>query len=127
MKTVVKHTQSLVKKGKETANGLFEFGLAFTLLGQSETSSLGSALTLVGHTADSLSVLSAEQAEMENEKFENPLIDYIRIIGSVKAALQQRKDKLVSYSAATSELAAKKIALQKIQGVAGKEVRGNRA
>eukprot|EP00519_Triparma_laevis_P015372 CAMPEP_0182491636 /NCGR_PEP_ID=MMETSP1321-20130603/986_1 /TAXON_ID=91990 /ORGANISM="Bolidomonas sp., Strain RCC1657" /LENGTH=310 /DNA_ID=CAMNT_0024693923 /DNA_START=217 /DNA_END=1146 /DNA_ORIENTATION=- len=115
MKTVVKHTQSLVKKGKETATGLFEFGLAFTLLGQSEASSLGSALTLVGHTADSLSVLSAEQAEMENEKFENPMIDYIRIIGSVKEALGERKKKLVSYSTSVQELSARKSTLEKAQ------------
>ena len=94
MKTVVKHTQSLVRKGKETANGLYEFGLAFTLLGHSESDSLGSALTQVGHTADSLAVLSAQQAEMENEKFEDPLIDYIRLIASVKSALKQREAKV---------------------------------
>eukprot|EP00518_Triparma_eleuthera_P005059 CAMPEP_0182465218 /NCGR_PEP_ID=MMETSP1319-20130603/9062_1 /TAXON_ID=172717 /ORGANISM="Bolidomonas pacifica, Strain RCC208" /LENGTH=391 /DNA_ID=CAMNT_0024664911 /DNA_START=24 /DNA_END=1195 /DNA_ORIENTATION=- len=121
MKTVIKHTQSLVKKGKETANGLYEFGLAFTLLGHSESSSLGAALTQVGHTADSLAVLSAQQAEMENAKFEDPLVDYVRLIASVKAALKQRESKLVSYSAASTDLAAKKAALGKVSGVPGKE------
>jgi len=121
MKVVVKHTQSLVKKGRETATGLFEFGLAFTLLGQSEEDDLGGALTQVGHTADSLSVLSTTQAEMESKQFESPLIDYIRLIGSVKAALKQRENKLVSFSAATADLTGKRSSLAKVQGVAGKE------
>ncbi|GMI31985.1 hypothetical protein TrRE_jg5157 [Triparma retinervis] len=121
MKVVVKHTQSLVKKGRETATGLFEFGLAFTLLGQSEDDDLGGALTQVGHTADSLSVLSTTQAEMECKQFESPLVDYIRLIGSVKAALKQRENKLVSFSAATADVASKKASLTKVQGVAGKE------
>mmetsp|Transcript_11063 Transcript_11063/g.22693 ORF Transcript_11063/g.22693 Transcript_11063/m.22693 type:complete len:418 (+) Transcript_11063:2-1255(+) len=121
MKVVVKHTQSLVKKGRETATGLFEFGLAFTLLGQSEDDALGGALTQVGHTADSLSVLSTTQAEMESKQFESPLIDYIRLISSVKAALKQRENKLVSFSAATADLVNKKASLAKVQGVPGKE------
>ena len=62
---VHKHTQGLVRRSRDLANGLFEFGLAFTLLGQSEQGVLENALTEVGHTADKLSVLAAEQAEKE--------------------------------------------------------------
>lgn len=36
---VQKHTGTLIKKGRETSNALFEFGLAVTLLGQSEVRS----------------------------------------------------------------------------------------
>ncbi len=121
MKNVVQHTSSLVKKGKETANGLFEFGLAFTLLGQSETDALGGALTQMGHTADTLSVLSAEQAEKESSSFEDPMVDYIRLIASVKSALSKRHDKRVTYSTCISDLNSKQTALAKVQGVPGKE------
>ena len=65
---VHKHTQGLVRRSRDLANGLFEFGLAFTLLGQSEQGVLEYALTEVGHTADKLSVLAAEQAEKEARK-----------------------------------------------------------
>jgi len=121
MKNVVQHTTSLVKKGKETANGMFEFGLAFTLLGQSEEDQLGTALTQMGHTADTLSVLSLEQAEKEGASFEDPMVDYIRLIASVKTALAKRHDKRVTYSTCLAEVAAKQGALAKVQGAAGKE------
>merc|ERR1719399_799018 len=87
---VAKHTSLLIRRQRETANGLFEFGLAFTLLGQSETGGLGTALTQMGHSADRLSCLSAEEAEKEALNFEEPLNDYIRIVGAAKAALNQR-------------------------------------
>ena len=47
-----KHTQELIKRNRGMANGLFEFGLAFTLLGQSESDALGNALAQLGHCAD---------------------------------------------------------------------------
>ena len=34
MQNVAKHTGLLVKSGKEMSQGLFDFGLAFTMLGQ---------------------------------------------------------------------------------------------
>ena len=47
MSGVSKHTAALVKHNRAMANALFEFGQAFTWLGQSEGDSLGSALTQV--------------------------------------------------------------------------------
>merc|ERR1712176_995012 len=73
MKNVSTQASGLVRKGKEIANGLFEFGLAFNLLGQSEADALGDALCNMGETADKLSVLSAEHAEKEMSQFEEPL------------------------------------------------------
>mmetsp|Transcript_25646 Transcript_25646/g.59177 ORF Transcript_25646/g.59177 Transcript_25646/m.59177 type:complete len:411 (-) Transcript_25646:389-1621(-) len=121
MKTVATHTSVLVRKGKEVANGLFEFGLAFTLLGQSEADSLGGALTQVGHTADTLSVLSAEQADKEAAKFEEPLIDYIKLIQALKHALHKRQEKRVSYSTYLGTVAEKQNQVHKYHGVFGKE------
>jgi sorting nexin-1/2 len=121
MKNVVTHTSSLVKKGKETANGLFEFGLAFTLLGQSESDDLGAALTQMGHTADTLSVLASTHSEQETENFEDPMVDYIRLIASVKAALAKRHDKKVTLSTVLADVTGKQASLAKLQGVPGKE------
>jgi sorting nexin-1/2 len=47
MQGVSKHTSSLVKQNRAMANALFEFGQAFTWLGQSEGDGLGAALTQV--------------------------------------------------------------------------------
>lgn len=45
MTSVSKHTNALVKHNRAMANALFEFGQAFTWLGQSEGDALGAALT----------------------------------------------------------------------------------
>jgi len=137
LKNVVQHSSNLVKKGKEVANGLFEFGLAFTLLGQSETgtvtstnapsgataqsSALGTALTQMGHTADTLSVLSAEQSEKELEGFEEPLTDYIRLLTSVRNAIGVRSSKRHVLSVAIRDLGTLQGNMAKIENVPGKE------
>mmetsp|Transcript_25951 Transcript_25951/g.51732 ORF Transcript_25951/g.51732 Transcript_25951/m.51732 type:complete len:443 (+) Transcript_25951:234-1562(+) len=121
MKNVAQHTSVLVRKGKELANGLFEFGLAFTLLGQSEADSLGGALTQVGHTADTLSVLSADQADKEAAKFEEPLIDYIKLIQALKHALAKRQEKRVTYSTNLANVSEKQNLVNKYNGIFGKE------
>jgi len=115
MKNVVQHSSSLVRKGKEIANGLFEFGLAFNLLGQSEADALGDALGKMGETADRLSVLSAENAEKELQQFEEPLQDYIKMISSVKDALQRRSERRLTYSTRLSEMESKQSALAKLR------------
>jgi sorting nexin-1/2 len=65
MKNVQLQASGLVKKGKEIANGLFEFGLAFNVLGQSEADDLGHSLTKMGMAADELSAVSMEHSEKE--------------------------------------------------------------
>ena len=115
MKSVQQQASALVKKGKETANGLFEFGLAFTLLGQSEADTLGSALGKVGDAADSLSKLSAEQAGKEFSKFEEPLQDYIKSINAVKLALHRRHKNRLAYTTCLSEVSNKQSSLQKLR------------
>ena len=58
----------------------------------------------MGQAADTLSVLSAEHAERESTKFEYPLIDYIRLISSVKSALAKRQEKRITYSTCVNDL-----------------------
>jgi len=56
-----KHAHGLTKRAREIADGLFEFGVSLTLLGQSEENeSLQTGLCHVGHCSDKLSVLAAE-------------------------------------------------------------------
>jgi sorting nexin-1/2 len=123
MKNVSQQASGLVRKGKEIANGLFEFGLAFNLLGQSEADALGDALGKVGETADRLSVLSADQAAKEMAQFEEPLQDYIKMIHSVKLALQRRHEKRLTYSTCLASVEYKQQALRKLRMQPGQEAK----
>lgn len=123
MKNVSQQATGLVRKGKEIANGLFEFGLAFNLLGQSEADALGDALGKVGETADRLSVLSADHADKEMNQFENPLQDYIKTIHSVKLALQRRHEKRLTYSTCLGTVETKQSTLSKLRMTPGQEAK----
>ncbi|DBA00233.1 TPA: hypothetical protein N0F65_007877 [Lagenidium giganteum] len=110
-----KHAHGLTKRAREIADGLFEFGVAYTLLGKSEDNpSLQEGLTCIGQCADKLAVLAAEHAEKEALHFEEPIFDYIRLVGAVKAALQKRNEVRASYAAAVADLEAKTTAANKL-------------
>lgn len=110
-----KHAHGLTKRAREIADGLFEFGVAFTLLGKSEENkSLQEGLDHIGKCSDRLAVLAAEHAEREAASFEEPIFDYIRLVGAVKAALQKRNDVRGTYANAVADLEAKTAAVSKI-------------
>jgi sorting nexin-1/2 len=121
MKNVSTQATGLVRKGKEMANGLFEFGLAFNLLGQSEADALGEALCKLGETADQLSVLSAEHSDQEAVQFEDPLVDMIKMIHAVKLALHKRHEKRLTYSTCLQEVESKTAQLAKMRAQIGME------
>jgi sorting nexin-1/2 len=121
MSSVSKHTTALVKHNRVMANALFEFGQAFTWLGQSEGDALGAALTQMGNTADQLSVLATENAEAESIFLDEPLEEYVRLLSSVKIAMKRRQDKKNAYVNAILDLEAKQAAYNKVLGVSGKE------
>ncbi len=121
MKRVSNQASGLVRKSKEIANGLFEFGLAFHQLGQSEGEVLGKKLQLVGSTADTLSVLSSQHAEAEWKKLEEPFKDYLKMIHAVKLALGRRHDKRVSYTALLHEIQTREINLHRLRMSPGRE------
>lgn len=148
MTGVSKHTSALVKHNRAMANALFEFGQAFTWLGQSEGDSLGTALTQVhihqthsssypylltllycliqmGNTADQLSVLATENAESENIMLAEPLEEYVRILNSVKTAMRRRQEKKGAHVNAILDLEAKQTSYNKVLGVPGKEESAN--
>lgn len=123
MKNVSTQATGLVRKGKEMANGLFEFGLAFNLLGQSEADALGEALCKLGETADRLSVLSAEHADQEAMNFEDPLVDMIKMIHSVKLALHKRHEKRLTFSTCLQDVESKQSQLAKLRAQLGMEAK----
>lgn len=123
MKNVQTQASGLVKKGREVSNGLFEFGLAFNVLGQSEADALGGALSQMGQTADGLSVVSAEHAEKEMAQFEEPIKDYVKTIQAVKQALQRRHEKRLTYTTHLSEVNTKRTNLAKLRAMPGAEAK----
>jgi hypothetical protein len=123
MKNVQVQASGLVRKGKEISNGLFEFGLAFNLLGQTEGDALGNALSSMGGAADKLSVLAAEQAEKELAEFEEPLNDYIKTVHAVKLALQRRHEKRLTYSTCLADVESNTQQLYKLRAQIGSEAK----
>ena len=85
----------------------FEFGLAFTVLGQYESeqnqSHLGRALGSLGHTADKLSVLLNQKADQESRFFLEPLRYYIGVLDAMKDALKVRAELLAKARRAGDE------------------------
>lgn len=110
---IQKHAHGLTKRSREMADGLFDFGVSFTLLGQSESDPFGAGLGQVGHCADRLSVLSLEQSENELLHFEEPLMDYVRLIQAVRTILRQRNNAKLTYATALGDLESKQILMDK--------------
>lgn len=123
MRNVSLQASNLVKKGKEISNGLFEFGLAFNVLGQSEADELGHALIKMGSTADQLSALSMEEAEKELIEFDEPLRDYLKTIHAVKLALQRRHEKRLTYTTCLSEVNVKRANVARFRATPGAEAK----
>lgn len=116
---VYKHAQTLAKRDRDVANGLFEFGLAFTLLGQTEHAPLAEALTRLGSCADQLSLLATEHVAREDAAFRDPVDDQIRHLASVKAALGQRQKHKHAVVLAEADLTQRKQAAAKLAGRPG--------
>ena len=122
MSNVAKGTTQLVKRNRDLANALFEFGQAFTWLGQSEGDALGTALVQVGNAADQLSVISTEFSETESLRFEEPIQEYCRLIASVRAAIGRRQEKRSNYAYAVGDLESRQASYTKALSAPGKEV-----
>ncbi|KAL3775206.1 LOW QUALITY PROTEIN: hypothetical protein ACHAW5_002767 [Stephanodiscus triporus] len=123
MKRVSNQASALVRKSREVANGMFEFGLAFHQLGQCEGGMLGTKLQLMGGTADALSSMAATQAEAEMRRLEEPLRDYLRVVQGVRLALGRRHDARVSYTALLHEIHTREGALHRLRMTPGSEAK----
>lgn len=122
MQNIAKHSEALVKRSKEMSHALDEFGQSFTALGISEGGeALGTALTQIGTAVDLISVSGTEHAEAEVLRLQEPLEEYVRMIGSVKAAMGVRQERKAAYVAVLTDLAVKQSAYEKLLGTPGKE------
>jgi len=121
MKRVSNQATGLVRKSKEIANGMFEYGLAFHQLGQSEGEDLGKKLEAMASASDELSALAARHAEAEVRRLEVPFTDYLKTIHAVKLALNRRHDKRVSYTALLHEIQSREMSLQRLRMTPGME------
>eukprot|EP00949_MAST-11_sp_MAST-11-sp1_P002936 g2936.t1 len=103
---VATHTSGMIRRSQELGQALFDFGLAFVQVGKTEEKagagggsgsvgggglSLSEGLTALGHTADSLSVATAETAEKEALFFLEQIKDYLRTLGALKEAMSCRE------------------------------------
>jgi sorting nexin-1/2 len=104
-----------MKRGKELSQGLFDFGLAFTMLSQHEAEALSGALSQMGHTADQLSLVAADHVEKEQRWFEEPITEYLALLGAVKEAVDRRAAVRKAYFAAAADVEAKAAAVQKLK------------
>jgi len=121
IKSVFSHSHKLVKKSKEVANGYFEMGHAFTLLGQSESDVLGRALTRMGQSSDKISVLTAEHSEKEFINYEAPLAYYLKIIASARDAVRCRNEAKEAYYQKLSLVHHHQMGMDKNRSRPGKE------
>uniref|UniRef100_A0A7S2SQH6 PX domain-containing protein n=1 Tax=Rhizochromulina marina TaxID=1034831 RepID=A0A7S2SQH6_9STRA len=110
---VLDKVSSLLKCNKEVAVGVFDTGLAFSLLGQMEGRGVyGETLKSLGHTADHISVMMAEQREHDLLQFKEELSENLGLIGSVKLALQQRDKIKAHHGSAQIDFDSKAAALE---------------
>lgn len=72
----------------------------------------------MGHTADQLSLITAEQVEKEQMWFEEPIIDYIHMLAAVKEAIDKRQQLRKAYFMAVSDREAKAASWEKLKGIA---------
>ena len=115
MKQVTLASSSLVDKGRAMAQGLFEMGHAFGLLGQAEADELGTVLVRMGQASDHLSTLSMRHSQLEHSSFEVPLDDYLKTIQAIRAALQKRHELRVTYTTALATVVNKAANLQRLR------------
>eukprot|EP01033_Poteriospumella_lacustris_P009206 gene9207-6621_t len=115
LQAVTKHSEGMAKRLKDTASCMFELGSSLSALGQSDVDGAGGELTIFASTMERTSNSYSATAEAELQKFHEPLDEYVRMMGSVKAAIQRRTDKKRAYVAALTDVDAKGAALRKAQ------------
>jgi hypothetical protein len=123
---VAKQSEALVRASRESAKAVLELGHSMTALGACEgEGTLGDVITLMGVTMDELSSSAGSHAELQATDLEEPLNEYVRLINSVKLAIQQRFDKKQAYLAALTDVEVKQIAHNKVALSPSKEVQSS--
>ena len=103
----------LVKRNIQLSQAQQDISNAFSAFGLGEHDAHGAICSEFGKTTGQLSVTTNEFAERMSIQFEEPLIDFSRLIGSTKAALQRRADKRKEYVNAVTDTESKQASYQK--------------
>lgn len=122
MEKVSKSASNMVKRDRQHATAMFEYGQALTWLGESESDSLGTGLCQVGSAVDQLSQAGTKHADDELVQLDEPMAEYVRLLHSLKEAIKRRADKKAQYINAIADLEAKQTAYSKVLGSAKEEV-----
>ena len=121
---VHKHSKAYVDRNKALGQSMTGFGLALTQLATCErevNESLSVGISHMGLCVGKLSATYAEQADAETRVFEEPMREYVRVLGAVKHAIGARDAALAAYNGAASSLQSKKERLDKLRAAGGKE------
>ncbi|GAQ82374.1 SORTING NEXIN [Klebsormidium nitens] len=110
-----KQSERLVRRHKELATALGDFGEAVIHLGSCEGGRLGAAFTELGNRSDVLSTKSEKQAADLTLSFEQPLREYVRMVHSIKHVMADRAQALQSHQSLLAELEAKKQKLARVR------------
>lgn len=113
---VHKHSKKYIERHRSLASSMTGFGLSLTQLANCESEingSLAKALSQMGLCVDRLSSLYTEQASKENEAFEEPMRDYIRMLAQCKQAIAARDTALGAWNGAAASLLAKRDRLER--------------
>lgn len=103
----------LVKRNIQLSQAQQEVSNAFSAFGLGEPDAHGTICAEFGKTTGQLSVTTNEFAERLSIQFEEPLLDFVRLIGSTKAALSRRADKRRDYVNAVTDTESKQASYQK--------------
>lgn len=126
LKRVEAEATAGVKRDKEVASSLLEFGLGCDAIAhvddeingsgvgeESKSSGTGQTFRLIGKTADEISAISSEHYERELATFQEPLRDHLKMIHAVKIALSKRNNRRITYSTCLNAVDSKKASLHK--------------
>jgi len=124
VQAVHKHSKSYMDRHSSLSSSMTSFGLALTQLANCEaevSTSLAKGLSQMGITVDRLASLYSDQAGQEKQTFDEPMKDYVRLLGSCKNAISTRESALRAFNNASASVASKKDKLEKLRSAGGKE------
>jgi hypothetical protein len=100
---------------------MFEMGSAFSILGQTDANDASADIVEFASTVEKTSNAYASLAEAALVRFQEPLEEQLRLLGSVRSAIIRRADKKRAYVTALTDVDAKGAAMRKVQATPGKD------
>jgi len=122
MEKASKAATLLVKRDRQVATAMFEYGQTLTWLGEAESDTLGTGLCQVGSAVDVLSQSATRHSDDELVQLDEPLQEYVRLLASLREAIKRRGDKKKLYANAIADLESKQQAYHKVAGQAKEDV-----